>query len=220
MFCSFQCMQHDTPPSQRMIGQAVGEVAARRPPSISLLWFLSCLGSQRGSSLFDDFYDLTAARLDNHGQIVHDRIAVTQPHAILAGHRVKRYVSGQHRAESHTARVPDRWTVLAYHVFAKLRPLLDAQDAADGAGGGTDGPTNNRPERFGRSFACGHTLLGSPDRALCVRSIGQRCDEERGNRKQVLVHVRSYFVRLDLAPLHVPMEKTAHDTWRSHEYLA
>src|SRR5262249_739150 len=80
--------------------------------------------------LFDDFYDLTAARLDNHGQIVHDRIAVTRPHVILAGHRVKRYVSGQHRAESHTARVPDRWTGLAYHVFAKLRPLLSAPVAA------------------------------------------------------------------------------------------
>src|SRR5215475_6455402 len=89
-------------------GQAVGGVAARRPPSISLLCSLLLKLAKRGCPLFDDFYDLTAARLDNHGQIVHDRIAVTRPHVILARHRVERYPSGQHRAEPHIARVPDR----------------------------------------------------------------------------------------------------------------
>jgi len=63
--------------------------------------------------------------------------------------------------------------VLAYNVFAKPWPLINAQDAADGTGCDTDGSTDNRPEGASRSFARSCTLLSAPDRALCVRSIGQ-----------------------------------------------
>src|SRR5437879_3746541 len=107
---------------------------------------------------------------------------------ILAGYRVERYASWrQHRADAYVTFIPERVALLAYDVFAKPRPLLDAQDAADGTGCGTDSSTDNRPERSSRSFTRGRTLLGSPDRSLSVRSIGQRCDEESGNRKEALV---------------------------------
>src|SRR5262249_16816332 len=97
--------------------------------------------------LFDDLYDPTATRLDDHRPVVHDRIPVARRHMILAGHRVERYAShGQHLAHTHLAGVPECRTVLAYDVFAKPRALLDAQNAADGTGCGTDGSTNNRAE--------------------------------------------------------------------------
>src|SRR6266404_6599161 len=131
---------------------------------------------------------------------------------ILAGYSVERYASWrQHRADAHIAFVPERRAVFTYDVFAKPGPLLDAQDAADGTGGGTDGSTNNSPEWSSRSVTCGRTLFGSPDRALCVRSVGQCCDKERGNRKQALVHVRSCLVRDGFRPLRVREEKAPPD---------
>jgi hypothetical protein len=127
--------------------------------------------------LFNDFYDTTAARLHNDGPIVHDCIPVARPHMILSGYRVERYASrGQQLADTHFAAVPERGMVLTDDVFAKPRPLLDAQDTADGTGRGADRSTDNCPERSSRPVTCGRTLFGSPDRALRVRSIGQCCD--------------------------------------------
>src|SRR5437899_3076341 len=104
---------------------------------------------------------------------------------ILAGYRVERYASRrQHLADTHLADVPERGTVFTYDVFAKPGPLLDAEDAADCTGCGTDGPSDNRPKWSSRSSACGRPLFGSPNRALRVRSVGQCCDEEHSNRKQ------------------------------------
>jgi hypothetical protein len=49
--------------------------------------------------------------------------------------------SGQQRADPHLVAVPERRPVLRYDVFAKPRPLLDAEDAGDGTGCGADRPT-------------------------------------------------------------------------------
>src|SRR5262249_39557521 len=130
----------------------------------------------------DDSHNATAARLNDHRRIIHDRIPIARPHMIRARYRIKRYpLLGQHRTDAHFAAIAERGAVLTYDVFAKARPLLDTQDAADGTRCGTDGSAD------------------SPDRALRV-CIGRCRDKERGNRKQALVHVRSYLVRLALAP--------------------
>src|SRR4029077_392193 len=148
----------------------------------------------------DDFYDATAAWLDNDGPIVHDGIPVAWPHMIFARYRVERYASrGQHLADTHLETVLERRMVLTDDVFAKPRPLLDAQDAAHGAGRGADSAADNRPKGSSRSIACRRSLFGSADCALCVRSVGQCCDKERSNGKQALVHGRSCLVR-DFAP--------------------
>jgi hypothetical protein len=79
-------------------------------------------------------------------------------------------------------------TKLSYDVFAKLRPLLDAEDAADGTGCGADGPTDNRAEAASRSFARSRALLGSTDGSLCVRGQWQARDNEGGNWKEFNLH--------------------------------
>src|SRR5262245_58842943 len=104
---------------------------------------------------------------------------------VLARYRIERYGSRwEHLADTHLAAVPERGAMLTYHVFAKPRSLLDAEDASDGTGGCTDGSADYRPERSSCSVASSRTLFGSPDRSLCVRRIRQCCDEESGNRKQ------------------------------------
>jgi hypothetical protein len=77
---------------------------------------------------------------------------------VLAGHSIKCHASRwQHGAGARIALVPERGEMLAYIVFAKSRPFLDAQDAADGTSRGTDRSTDHRPEGSGRSFACDRT---------------------------------------------------------------
>ena len=66
-------------------------------------------GPERGhAGLFDDFNDAPASRLHDHRMIVHDRVAVARPHAILAGHRIKRYASGQQLADAYVAAIKKR----------------------------------------------------------------------------------------------------------------
>jgi hypothetical protein len=103
---------------------------------------------------------------------------------ILVRHRIKRYASGQQRADAHLVAVPKRRAVLAYDVFAKLWPLLDTEDAADGTGCGADGSTNNRAERSSRSFARSRALLGPADGSLCVCGQRQADENEGGNWKE------------------------------------
>src|SRR5262249_42020685 len=114
---------------------------------------------------------------------------------ILARYGVERYASrGQDRTDAHLVLVPEGGPVLAYHVFAKPRPLLDAQDAANRTGCCTDGPANNRPERSSRSVACGCTLLGSADGSLCMRGERQTHQDEGGNWKEFDLHDRSSYL--------------------------
>src|SRR5215470_19099923 len=121
--------------------------------------------------LFDDFYDASTSRLHNHRPIVHDRVPVARPHMIFAGYRVKRNASlGQHGADAHLVAIREGGVVLAYDVFAKPRPLLDAQNAAHRTGRGAYGPSYDGPDRACCSVACGSALLGSSEGSLCVCS--------------------------------------------------
>jgi hypothetical protein len=81
--------------------------------------------------------------------------------------------------------------MFAYDVFAKSRPLLDSEDAADGPGCGADCPTNDRPERSGRSAARGRTFFRPAYGSLSVRSKRQRRDGECGYCKEFHFHDRS-----------------------------
>src|SRR5262249_36838658 len=96
---------------------------------------------------------------------------------VLARYCVERYASRWERlANAPLAAVSERGVVLACDVFAKARPLLHAQDAAYGTSCGTYGSADNRPEGSSRSFACGCSLFGSPNRSLCVRCEGLTTD--------------------------------------------
>jgi hypothetical protein len=142
--------------------------------------------------LLDNFHYAPGSWLHDHRTIVHDCISVTRPNVILARYRVKRYASGQQRADANLMAVPERRTVLVRDVFAKPRPLLDAEDAADGAGCGADGPADNRAERSSGSFARSSTLLGSADGSLCVRGQRHARENEGGNGKEFNLHDFSF----------------------------
>jgi hypothetical protein len=115
-------------------------------PRIAVLWLSPARGARSEDYLFNNFYNSTAAWLHNHWPIVHDRVPIVRPHMVLARHCVERYASlRDHVADARLAAITERGMVLTYNVFAKPRPLFDAQDAADGTGCGADRTTTIAP---------------------------------------------------------------------------
>jgi hypothetical protein len=92
------------------------------------------LKSRDGGGLFVDFDDAAAVGLHDHRPVIHDSIPVAGLRVMLGRYLVIRYaIFGQHGADAHVLAEPERRVVLVHDIFAKPRPVLDTQNAADRA---------------------------------------------------------------------------------------